>query len=57
MLHLSLETIKPVHKIINEVLIFCYDLFSQVELSIAIAGTFALPEISLVYRVLGTFNF
>jgi hypothetical protein len=57
MLHLSLETIKPVHKIINEVLILCYDLFSQVELSIAIAGTFALPEISLVYRVLGTFNF
>ena len=57
MLHLSLETIKPVHKIINEVLILFYDLFSQVELSIAIAGTFALPEISLVYRVLGTFNF
>jgi hypothetical protein len=57
MLHLSLETIKPVHKIINEVLILCYDLFSKVELSIAIAGTFALPEISLVYRVLGTFNF
>ena len=57
MLHLSLETIKPVHKIINEVLILCYDLFSQVELLIAIAGTFALPEISLVYRVLGTFNF
>jgi hypothetical protein len=57
MLHLSLETIEPVHQMIKQDLILFYDLFPQVDLFIAIATALALPEISLVDCILRSFYF
>lgn len=56
MLHLSLEAVKPVHQIIKKVLILFYDLFPQIDLSIAIASGFALPVIPLVNCILRSLN-
>ena len=57
MLHISLETIEPVHQIIKQILILLYDLFPQINLFIAITIGFALPEISLVDCILRSLNF
>jgi len=38
-------------------LILHHNLLSEVELPVSVGGTFSLPEISLVYRELGTLDF